>query len=255
MFSRRILFYAGLLFLLPWATSSFAQHANYAPNSIHFCQLQKKYAVTLGGGFGRGSSFASTEWQAAFSPVEHGAIMINYFDAHRSPVQRKEEEGTSSRFGEIGIGAYETTAIGTASIFVGYGQGSIFNNYVLNRAASFNMSRWFIQPAIVRHSSNFEWGIALRFNRLIYSDGEVDYSIADYDLRAVQAIEARSPFFIPELGLHVGLTFSPCTFSMNLTSVFYAANRYNFDRINSSFLLTLDIGRFYQKKQKKPLED
>ena len=249
--TRFIKYGLSLSLLLPWAISSFGQHATYAPNSIHFCQLQKKYAATLSGGIGRGNSFSSMEWQAAFSPIRHGAIMINYFDAHRKAVLRQEEEGSSSGFGEIGVGAYETTALGTASLFVGFGLGSVFNNYTFDRAASFDLQRWFIQPSIVRHSKNFEWGVALRFTRLVYSHGIVDYSIAETDLRAVRAIEAKSPFFIPELGLHAGMTFSPFTLSLNLTNVFYAASTYNFERVNSSFLLSLDLGSLYKRKQPK----
>lgn len=238
-----------LALLLILATNMFAQHYSYAPNSIYFCQLQKKYAATLSGSLSRGNAFSGRELQAAFSPIKHGAILINYLDAQRNAVRRQEDEGTSSRFAEIGIGAYETTNLGTVSIFAGFGKGSIFSNYMLNRVASFDLERWFIQPSILRRSKNFEWGVALRFNRLIYSNGSVDYSIDDYDLRAVRALEERSPFFIPELGLHAGLSFSLFTFSVNLTNVFYAANTYNFERINSSLMLTFDVGNVGKKKK------
>lgn len=238
-----------LVILLTLATNIFAQHYNYAPNSIHFCQLQKKYAATLSGSLSLGNALSGKEVQVAFSPIKHGAILINYFDAQHNAIRRQEDEGTSSRFGEIGIGAYETTDRGTASIFAGVGKGSLFSNYTLNRTASFDLERWFIQPTILRRSRNFEWGVALRFNHLIYSQGKVDYSIDDYDLRAVRALEERSPFFIPELGLHAGLSFSLFTFSVNLTNVFYAANTYNFERINSSLMVTFDVGNIGRKKR------
>ncbi len=238
-----------LVLLLTLATNILAQHYNYAPNSIHFCQLQKKYAATLSGSLSRGNAFSGRELQAAFSPIKHGAILINYLDAQRNAVRRQEDEGTSSRFAEIGIGAYETTDLGTVSIFAGFGKGSIFSNYIYNHAASFDMERWFVQPTILRRNKGFEWGIALRFNRLIYSRGRVDYSIEEDDLRAVRALAERSPFFIPELGLHAGLSFSLFTFSVNLTNVFYAARTYNFERVNSSLMLTFDVGNIGQKKK------
>ncbi len=234
------------------AAKNVAQNFNYAPNSIHFCQLQNKYAATLSVGLGQGNNFISREWQAAFSPIEHGAIMINYFDEHKKAVLEREEEGGSSGFGEIGIGAYEHTESGTASIFVGFGKGSIFNNYVLKRATSFDFQRWFVQPTILRYNKNFEWGVALRFNYLAYSHGEVDYSISDYDLRAVKALAAKSPFFLPELGLHAGLNFSLFTGSINLTSLFYAAYTFNFEKVNSSLMFTFNVGKLYQKKKSQP---
>ena len=124
---------AGMLcFVLPGG----AQHCTYAPNSISFCQLQKKYDSSLGGGIGRTLNSRSIELQAAFSPIKHGAVMVNYFDARRKGVTKQQETDSSSQFAEIGIGAYEATAHGTASIFVGFGQGSVFNNYSFNRIAS-----------------------------------------------------------------------------------------------------------------------
>ena len=238
-----------LALLLTLATNLSAQYYNYAPNSIYFCQLQKKYAATLSGSLSRGNDFSGKELQVAFSPIKHAAILINYFDAQRDAVRRQEDEGTSSRFGELGVGVYETTDLGTVSIFAGVGKGSVFSNYTLDRAASFDLERWFIQPSILRRNKNFEWGVALRFNRLIYSQGKVDYSIDDYDLRAVRALEERAPFFIPELGLRAGLSFSLFTFSVNLTNVFYTTRTYNFERVNSNLMLTFDVGKIGQKKK------
>ncbi len=236
------------LCLLP--TRSFSQQYNYAPNAIHFCVLEKKHDSSLSGGFGRGGDVNSLELQAACSPVEHGAVMVNYFNARRKAVKTQQAEGTSSQFAEIGIGAYESAARGTGSLFIGYGQGSIFSNYHLNRTVCFDLKRWFIQPALVFQSHNFEWGLALRFTHLIYAHAEVDFSITESDLRSVQAIESDSPFFVPEFGVHAGIVFRPCTFSLNLTNLFYDVNTYNFARINNTFLLTVDLGTIYQKKKK-----
>ena len=239
-----------LLFALPGV----AQFYTYAPNAMQFCQLQKKYDSSLGGGFGRTLRSRSIELQAAFSPIRHGAVMVNYFDARRGAVTRQQEVGSSSHFAEFGIGAYEATAHGTASLFVGYGQGAIFNNYPLNRIASFDFRRWFIQPNIVYQRNRFECGIALRFNRLVYHHAEIDYSINTNDLQRVQAIESRSPFFLPELGLHAGIVFSPCTIMLNVTSLFYGGASFNFERLNHTLLLTLDLDSIYRRK-KKPAAD
>ena len=251
LINRPVLLIIGFCLL---TTRSFSQHYNYAPNSIHYCLLQKKYDGSLSGGFGRGGDANSLEWQGAYSPLEHGAIMVNYFNALRKTVKKQREEGTSSQFAEVGIGAYESAARGTGSLFVGYGQGSIFSNYNLNRTVSFDLQRWFIQPALVFQGHNFEWGLALRFNHLVYSHAEVDFSISESDLRAVQAIEAESPFFVPEFGLHAGMVFHSCTFSLNLTSLFYDVDTFNFARSNNTFLLTVDLDALYHRSKKPKVQ-
>lgn len=238
-----------LLWVWMSGTKSFGQQFNYAPNSIYYCQLQGRYDSSLGAGLRRGSDTNGTEWQLAFSPVKHGAVMLNYFDGHHKAIRKQQEEGSSSQSAEIGLGAYETLAHGTASLFIGYGQGSIFSNYSLSRSVALDLQRWFIQPAMIFRNHNFEWGLALRFNRLVYSHAEVDFSISESDLQPLQAIEAQSPFFIPEFGLHAGIVFKPCTLTIDMTSLFYDTNTFNFERLNSAFLLTVDLGFFYQRKK------
>ncbi len=226
-----------------------AQQFNYAPNAIHFCQVRQKYDSSLGLGYSFGINSRGADWQLAFSPVKNVALMMNYLDASSKQVKKQLIEGSSSRFAEIGVGAYESAGRGVASLFIGYGQGSIFSNYVQRYKASFDLHRWFIQPAMVFESKNFAGGLALRFTRLAYAKAEVDYSLPPEDLRSIQAIEAKSPIFIPEFGMHTAIKAGHCQFSLNVTSLFYDANTYNFQRLTTTLMLTVDVGATYQKEQ------
>jgi len=229
-----------------------SQQYNYAPNSIHYCQLTKKYDSRLSAGIAvRFNRIGGNEFQGSFAATNHLAVMINYMDATHKNVSRQQQPGTSSRFGEVGIGFYESAQRGKASVFAGYGRGNIFNNYYLNRTASFDFQRWFLQPAIIFGDQDFEWGVALRFTHLLYSSAQVDYGIPESDLRTIKAIDAKAPFFLPEFGLHAAMNFRRGSFILNLTSLFYDARPYNFRRINPTMLFCLDLGTFYQQKKKK----
>lgn len=240
--------------LLCFSLQGRAQYFNYAPNAIQFCQLKDKYDSSLGVGYGRTLSSRSLEMQVAFSPLRHGAVMVNYMDARRKAVTRQQDIGTSSQFAEIGIGAYESTVHGTASVFVGYGQGTIFTNYQLNRTVSFDFRRWFIQPALVYRRNLFEYGVALRVNHLVYYHAEIDYSISSDELQRIQAIESKTPIFLPELGLHAGIVLAPCTFMLNITNLFYDVSSFNFERMSHTFLLSFNLGSMYKRK-KQPNAD
>ena len=237
-----------------FSRAGFAQQYNYAPNSIHYAHLKNKYDSSIGLGLSKSFNMRAIEIQAAFSPVEHGAVMVNYLGAGRDDVKNQLSKGSSSHFLEFGMGAYEATGRGIASLIVGYGQGSIFNKYENQHRASFHLRRWFIQPSLLFQGRNFECGLALRFNRLVYAGAKVDYAIDQNNLNKIKAIDAKSPFFLPEFGVHMAVVIHAVSVGLNFTSLFFDADSYNFIHLNTDLMLTVNLESFYQHSMKPKVQ-
>jgi hypothetical protein len=225
------------------------QHFYYAPNSVNIPGLMKKNDASAGLGMGWGNDYFAIEAQGVYSPIQHGAVMLNYFDVMNSDVRRDVEVGTAFRFLEIGVGAYQVFERGSASIFAGGGQGNLYNFYGNDNFSRFTLRRWFLQPNVAYMDKNFRCGVALRLSRLSYPAGESSFDINEEDLSAIRKIEEDAPFFLPELGLTGGIEFRPFVFSVCLTSVFPDASGLRFARFNSSFILTFQFGETKKKKQ------
>lgn len=226
-----------------------AQHFYYAPNAVHIPTLADRNDATLTVGVGRGSGYRALEAQVAYSPLRHVGIMFNYFNAGAKAVEQQTAVGGRQRFAEGGIGAYQQGKLGTASLFVGYGQGYVFNHYGQDLYSRFQVARLFVQPSLMYHDKYFRGGLAFRFNRLVYTEGETAFNIDDQQLMAIRNIEERSPLFLPELGIHVGMDFSPFSLNLSLTNIFPKTYNLNFARFNSSLSLTFDLGKVLKKKE------
>lgn len=243
----RVVFF--LFNVLVFSVEAFGQeHYYYTPNIVHIPVLSQKKDGSAGVGVGLGSDYLALEVQGVYSPVKHGAIMLNYFDTGSGGVRQNEEIGTSFRFLEVGLGAYHALERGSASIFAGVGQGSLYNYYGAENLSSFTVRRYFVQPAVAYSDKYFRCGLALRLSRLSYPEGESSFDIDENELASIRKIEEDSPFFLPELGISGGIRFPPCIFSVNLTSVFPDAEGLKFSRFNSSLMLTFDFGEMKKKK-------
>jgi hypothetical protein len=227
-----------------------AQHFYYAPNAAHIPTLAYRNDASLTLGVGRGSGFRALEAQMAYSPMNHVGIMFNYFGAGDKGVERQEEIGGLQRFAEGGVGAYQHAEKGTASLFVGYGQGFVHNYYGQERYSRFQVTRVFVQPSLMYHDKYFRGGLALRFNRLVYTEGETAFNIEEQELQAIRTIEERSPFFLPEMGIQVGMELSPFSLNLSLTNIFPKTYNMNFARFNSNFSLTFNLGKVMRKQKK-----
>lgn len=224
-----------------------AQHFYYIPNTVHNPVLFEKNDASAGVGMSWGSDFFAIETQGVYSPVPHGAIMLNGFFSGAGAVRRDEEIGASYRFLELGIGAYHALERGSASIFAGVGQGNLYNYYGLDNFSRFTVRRYFVQPALMYENNIFRCGLSLRLSRIAYPEGESSFDIDEYELNAIRKIEEDGPFFMPELGLTGGILLPPCAVSVNLSSIFPDAAGLNFTRFNMNLMLTFEFAKMKSK--------
>ena len=61
---------------------------------------------------------------------------------------------------------YHSAPKGVASLFLGYGQGNVFNYYGQERYSRFQVARLFVQPSLMYRDKYFRGGLAFRFNQL-----------------------------------------------------------------------------------------
>lgn len=237
--------------MLALSAEAIGQHYYYAPNSVHIPVLAKKNDARLGAGLGWGPDFNSFEAQGVYSPIQHGAVMLNFFNAGSNDIEKGGELGTRFRFAELAVGAYQALERGSASVFAGVGQGRLYNNYGNENFSRFTIQRWFVQPTLAYRGDAFQGGLALRLSRLSYPKGESSFDIEESDLAAIRKIEKDAPLFLPELGLSASVGLSPFVLAVNLTSVFPDMPGFNFSRFNTNLTLTLDFGEIAQRRKGK----
>ncbi|MBV6442142.1 MAG: hypothetical protein DYG98_01640 [Haliscomenobacteraceae bacterium CHB4] len=241
--------FLALAHILVISVAAPAQHYYYTPNSIHIPVLKEKGDAAAGIGMGWGNDYFAPEGQVVYSPVQHGAVMVNGFLAGNPGVRDDTEIGASFRFVELGVGAYQALERGSASVFAGVGQGNLYNYYGNDNFSSFRVRRYFVQPGLMYEDKYFRCGLALRLTRISYPKGESSFDINENELAAIRKIEEDAPFFMPELGLSGGIEITPCVLSVNITSVFPDAPGLNFSRFNMNLTLSFDFGKM--KKMKK----
>lgn len=238
--------------LLTWSINQVhSQNYNYAPNSFQIPNLTQKGDLIFSAGLSRGQHFNGYELQCIYSPVKNFAVLANFFDVGSNDLKKGDKVGAKMTFEEIGVGVYQKVANGSASLLAGYGIGKIFNQYALLRRADLPLSRWFIQPGLSYQDAYFRGALALRLTRLYYGKGNIDYSIDDFYLKALQQIEDNAPFFQPELGLSGGFRFKPVWINLNISAIYPNTNGLNFSRYNIDLSAMVNLREVTHKKTKK----
>lgn len=240
-----------VLLLLLLVSTIEAQHYHYVPNALNIPNLSKKNDLEVMLGWSRGLNFQALELQGTYSIHRHIALVANYFGARNKRVQRETEVGTDYFFWEAGVGAFEPLPKGAASLFAGYGNGDLLNNYGPLLNAKLKLQRWFIQPGLNYQSEHFRAALALRLSRLNYRRGVVAFSIEPGDLQYIQNIEAEAPLFLPEIGLQAGLVVRFITVNFGVVAIFPGTDRYNFARVGTTMSLVADFGAMKKGKATK----
>lgn len=238
------------MLLLTFNVEMSGQHYYYAPNSVRVPVLLEKGDASLGVGYGKGRRFSAVETHGTYSPVRHGALMLNYFHAGGKDIEQGRELGTKFRFAEIGAGVYQALERGSASLFAGVGQGRLYNNYGSEHFSRFTIRRWFVQPALAYHDKAVQAGLALRLSRLSYPKGEASFDIEEGHLNTIRQIERDAPFFVPELGLSGGVVVAPVVLSLQLSFVFPDMGGLQYSRSNVNLTLTFDFNKLRTMKNK-----
>ena len=234
--------------ILATCTEANGQPYYYAPNTIHIPVLTKKNDACAR--LGWSPAFKGIELQGVYSPIENGAVMLNFFGAGSKDVERDEDElGTWFRFWDVAVGAYQALERGSASVFAGAGQGRLYNSYMGDNFSRFTVRRFFVQPTLAYRDNYVQLGVALRLSRLSYPKGESSFDIEQSELDAIRKIEKEAPFFVPELGLSGGVAFSPFAVMLNITSVFPEMAGLHFSRFNGNLMLTFDFGERTKKRK------
>ncbi|MBC7773906.1 MAG: hypothetical protein H7246_00600 [Phycisphaerae bacterium] len=247
-----ILIFAGFLLL---AAGCVQYH--YSPNFV-----QTPYVVKKGDGMVTAAISGSPvalngDFHASYSPIKYGTVMLNYFQAHSSFTENNFLGGpsylqtTKGYLVEGAVGAYKPFSFGTAALYVGWGQGQMRNDYGINRIADLGLQRFFVQPTFTYKNDWFRLGIGLRFVRLNFPSGNIDYRIEPADVVIIQRLEKESPFWFPEMGGNIGIHFKPVTISANLVIMATRpAAEYSFDASNIGVGLSLELQELFKKRNR-----
>lgn len=250
----RLLFYSSFLLML--TTLGCVQH-HYSPNFIHTPYIEQKgdgMVTASASGFTTG---INGDFHTSYSPAQNMSVMLNYYRVKSSFEERIFFSGVQTypetlkgQLLEGAIGYYKPVAFGTGAIYAGWGLGQMRNDYGIERLATLQMRRLFIQPTFTFKNRWMRLGLSTRLVRLHYPKADVDFRIDQEDIEVIQRLERGSPFWLPEIGGNLGLYFKPVTVSTHVVLVMARnAWEYNFDRTNIGIGLTLELKDLIREKK------
>lgn len=245
-----------LAFLL---LASSCSHRYYAPNTIQMPALRESGDLVANVGLAVGPEYDGIEAHAAYSPMKHTALMFNYFRAgsdkdkvpNNDPTGMGEPQWGKGEFLEGAVGGYlPLDERNTLSLFVGMGEGSTYNYFGLDRFADLRFRRWFVQPSITAEYKHIRLGFGLRFARLQFYKGLVDYRIDEPQREVIERLVDDSPMFLPEYALHFSWKLGVLSLNNTVTySPSQAAQKDNrFAGSNLNLGVGVDLHKFWKKK-------
>ena len=253
--SKTFLWLASLLF------AASCSHRYYAPNTIQMPALQERGDATANVGLAVGPEYSGLEAHAAYSPVKHMALMLNYFRVSSDkdkvpddvvPGGPAEPEWGRGQFLEGAVGGYlPLDGRNTVSLFVGMGEGSSYNYFGFARFADLRFRRWFVQPSITAEYSRVRLGFGLRLAHLKFYEGLVDYRIDEQEREVIERLAEDSPLFLPEYALHFCWKLGVFTLNNTVTySPSQAAQKDNrFAGSNLNIGLGVDLNKLWKKEK------
>ena len=246
--------------------SSCSQHYFYAPNTLHLPTVREKGDATIEASLNGSNQIKGGEVRAAYSPLTNTSVMINYmymkgsferFDFSTFPTPPPAKHSGRGFITDLGV--TRNFPISEYSMFTLTAGGSIgrsVNDYTRGRTAILNFNRLFIQPAIVSTGKLADFGIGLRFSRLHFYDGKVDYAIDGEDITAINKIDQHGAFLIPDIGLSAGINFAPVHVKCNMTlSVSENMQDYAFSGNNLSVSVLMDLDNLVPEKKKSSAKE
>jgi hypothetical protein len=200
--------FLALITLLPALFS--CSRTFYPTNQVLVPPIQKPGDFTITGDLFN-SGFAGFGLAAAGSPAPYTALAVRHFRLRGEEVVPGFLEAYrvgSARYTEAMGGAYyPLSERNTASLYLGYGQGRVSNEYTEAVLASLRYRRMFIQPGIYTEGRRVVLSYSLRLIRIQHFTGDIDARIPTADLQVIQQIESGTPYWIVESGFSAGLRF------------------------------------------------
>lgn len=234
-------------------------HYHYSPNYLQTPYISQKNEGLATAAIGGGPTTLNIDFQAAYSPIQHGTVFVNYhrtraaFERYSFLSTTSYQQKAKGHLLEAGIGAYRSLFWGTGAIYAGFGGGEMHNDYGIQRYADLQMNRFFIQPTITFKNDWFRLGMGIKIVRLNYTRGNIDYRIEPSDIDVIERLEGKSPLWFPEIGGNIGFHFRPVTFYASLVMVLSSQSyEYGLDGANLGVGLTYE---FRGKTAKKPAKD
>lgn len=223
------------------ASNAVSQHYYYIPNGMVSPVLKKQHSWGVSALMGRGGDFEGWEAQAYYALSNRMVITGSYLDSGKKAVLNNLQDGTKYRFGEFGLGLYEALQRGSASLVAGYGRGFLYNYYLGDEAAEFNVSRWFLKSNLTYQENYFQGGFDMRISYLRYENGKVPINLSASDTYTISLLEEAGAFLIPEFGVYAGLRFKPVFIGLSVTGIYRRTYNLGFARVNSSIIATVEF--------------
>ena len=179
----------------------------YAPNIHNVPMLEEKGDVSMAFSLSASEYIGGTEYQAAFSPVDHLGVIVN----HISTGSGTDNNLGEGKFTELGVGTYFSLDRDFHfEAYGGFGRGEANNNSEVcgwgrnadgsDSAVRFN--KFFTQAVIVRYARDVHLAVSVRMARLHFDDVEKD-RIPSYNDECIDG-NSTSYLFEPALMARMG---------------------------------------------------
>lgn len=184
-----------------------AQHIYYLQNRIITPSASGPRDIRLDAGYILNDFSNGIQIQSSLCTTHHLCFSLNAMKAWMTREHNYFGQSSNYRFGEAGMGLYERFGPNTINAMGGYGRGQVENIYLSDMRSELKLERIFLQTGLCYSNKHFEGRISLRMSRVKYLSGSASVDIPEPDLSAIQTIEKKSPFYLPELGMEAGWQF------------------------------------------------
>lgn len=243
----------------------------YTPSEANLLMLSEEGDLKASVGVGITTvREANVNVQAAYSPMEHLGIAMNYFQIGGfSNPKTNEASGTSdisNIVGELAVGyylkkdinaiKYQGTDIETPvqnqlvlDAYAGYGFGNVRKAYNTGYI-SFNSQHYFIQGGAHFRTKLLGLSYALRGVLLDYTKGSIEGRLSDADLSAVNTLR-QDPLTFLESSFRIQAGGDKAKFFFSRNWMMAPLNKQRLDYNSSSWQIgaIFDLNTFFKKKE------
>lgn len=152
-------------------------HYYYAPNGTNVPMFRERGEARLNIGANTADEINGTEVQAAYTPVNHFGLMLNYINVHGGDAGDQPVNFGKGHQAEGGAGYYLPMNKAVFELYAGFGGGNVYNKYDSFYTSSVNFSKFFLQPAIGYTTDYFDAIFSMRLAVLSTSLKQTDYPL------------------------------------------------------------------------------
>ncbi len=249
-----------------FSLNGFSQYY-YASNEGSLLALNEKNDFKGSIAVGRNSYIGKNmSYQIGYSPLNNIAFQFSYFAYKADPVQERKFSSGNLFNGAIGtyyflpIGKHRNTSIHKdllmkkgimADLYMGYGKGNMFNNYIGAKASKLFFNKPFIQGGLHWQTGTLAVDYVTKFGFLDYYKTEIYGFGSQQPTTGIENFELYDTFSYREHSVRIRLQLKIMGVFMTRTWINHSDRGAKFIDNATHFGMLLELDEIFKKKKEK----